>query len=459
MNPILLILLILSIGTTGLLIVRKWPDQAFWIILLLLFDPTGHFTVHLGKDALGGFYYRDFLFPLAFVPLFSSRVYTQEAFRFRPFQVLLGVQLIFLMYQIFVYGYWQSGEGWEYVFRYVLVRERMSVFGFMLIIPVFVMARRNLSFLVDLLVISTVIIYVLYFITILGGPEMLPVWQAERYRGTGILRYAMYSSGLTEMLIPLTFFVWARGIPYRYRIHLFFGSVMVVAAILLSLTKSSYIALAGLMAGSFFLYIRLYGSSLTKMAKVTTAGGLGVLVLVVLAFPEYPGIVWRQVQDLWLFITGDAYTSGMVEGRLVNQWPAHWAMIVERPFFGTGVNFSQFFSMRFHPSDYEVTDLPITGHLAMYGIAGLAVYSLFYIQFWRYVVKGYHRIKRHFHLFNELDVAIFFVVFAWMVKTFLFRPNYLFNELTTGTLLINLYAGLLLAVLFRSTQNRQAHES
>ncbi|MFW5754630.1 MAG: hypothetical protein ACOCV9_07485, partial [Marinilabiliaceae bacterium] len=198
---------------------------------------------------------------------------------------------------------------------------------------------------------------------------------------------------------------------------------------------------------------------LTKMAKVTTAGGLGVLVLVVLAFPEYPGIVWRQVQDLWLFITGDAYTSGMAEGRLVNQWPAHWAMIVDRPFFGTGVNFSQFFSMRFHPSDYEVTDLPITGHLAMYGIAGLAVYSLFYIQLWRHVVKGYHRIKRHFHLFNELDVAVFFVVFAWMVKTFLFRPNYLFNELTTGTLLINLYAGLLLAVLFRSTQNRQAHES
>ncbi|MGM0377069.1 MAG: O-antigen ligase family protein [Bacteroidota bacterium] len=459
MNPILLILLILALGFTGLLIIRKWPDQAFWLILLLLFDPTGHFTVYLDKEALDGFYYRDFLFPLAFVPLFSPGVLGTDAFRFRPFQVLLGVQVLFLFYQVLVYGYWQSGEGWEYVFRYVLVRERMSVFGFMLIIPVFVMARRNLSFFVDLLVLSTVIIYVLYFITILGGPELLPVWQAERYEDSGILRYAMYSTGLTEMLVPLTFFVWARGIPYRYRIFLFWSSVMVVAALLLSLTKSSYIGLAGLIAGSFFLYIRLFRSAFSKVVKITTGGTLAVLLLVFVAFPGYPGVVWRQVHDLWLFLTGDAYTSGLVEGRLVNQWPAHWAMISERPFFGTGVDFSRFFSMRFDPSDYEVTDLPVTGHLAMYGVAGLAVYSLFYIQLWRYVVEGYQLIKNRFTLFNDLDIAIYFVVFAWMVKTFLFRPNYLFNELTTGTLLINLYAGLLLAVLYRCKQNRKTHES
>jgi hypothetical protein len=39
-----------------------------------------------------------------------------------------------------------------------------------------------------------------------------------------------------------------------------------------------------------------------------------------------------------------------------------------------------------------------------------------------------------------------------MVKTFFFKPNYLFNELTTGTLHINLYAGILAALLYRQSK-------
>ncbi|MFO8000841.1 MAG: O-antigen ligase family protein [Marinilabilia sp.] len=459
MNLLLLTLLLITLAIIGFLIIRRWPDVAFWIVVLLLFDPTGHFSVYLGKDSLGGFYYRDFLFPLAFVPLLSPRVPFQQAFGFRPFQVLIGVQLIFLLYHLFVYGYWQTGEGWDYLLRYVMVRERMSVFGFLLIIPVFVMARRNLSFFIDLLVWSTVVVYAVYFMTLLTGIDLVPVWQAERYRGSGILRYAMYSSGLSEMLIPLAFFVFARKVPYRYRHLLLGGLVMVVAAVLISLTKSSYVGLAGLVAASLFLYARFYRASLPGLLKMLTGGVIGILLLMMFVFPEYPLLVWRQVQDLWLFLTGDAYTSGMVEGRLQNQWPAHLSLISERPLFGTGADFSRFFSMRFHPSDYEVTDLPITGHLAMYGVVGLAVYSLFYIQFWRYVLKGYRLIKKRLNHFNELDIAVFFMVFAWMVKTFLFRPNYLFNELTTGTLLINLYAGLLLAVLYRHTQNRETNDT
>ena len=456
MSSFLIILLLLSLAITGLFVIRRWPDQTFWIILLLLFDPTGHFHVYLGKDALGGFYYRDFLFPLAFVPIFFLRMGVKEALRFKPFQVMIGVQVLFLLYQIFVHGYWQSGESWSYVFRYVLVRERMSVFGFLLIMPAFVMARRNLSFFADLLVLTTVVVYTLYFITILGGPDLLPVWQAERYQGSGILRYAMYSTGLTEMLIPLALFVLIRGIPYRYRSLLFMASVMVMLAIFLSLTKSSYIGLAGLVAGSLFLFFRFYPGSFPGLVKVTTGGLLAVLAGVMIAFPDYPELVWRQVQDLWLFLTGDAYTSGVVEGRLVNQWPAHWSLIHENPWLGTGSQFSSHFSLRFQPSDYEVTDLPITGHLAMYGVVGLAIYSLFYIVFWHYLVKGYRWLRRNARQINALDMAFYFVVFAWMIKTFFLDSNYLFNELSTATLLVNVYAGLLLAVLFRSFQKPES---
>ncbi|HKK68563.1 MAG TPA: hypothetical protein VJ946_10135 [Bacteroidales bacterium] len=449
MSTFLLIILFLAIAIAGFLVIQRWPDYAFWVIILLLFDPSGHLSEYFGKESLGGFYYRDFLFALAFLPLFSTQVSKRGLFSYKPFLIVLGVQLLFLLYHIFVFGYLQPGKGWGYVFRYVIVRERMSVLGFLLMIPVFVMACRNLRVFVDVLVWSSLVIYFMYFFTILTNVELMPVWQAERYQGSGIMRYLMYSSGLTDMLIPLAFFVFVRNVIYRYSKVLYVSVTLIVIATLLSLTKSSYINVAGLVVACLFLYYRFYRASVSGLLGMLIGPGLLMLLLMFLAFPDYPQLVWRQIEDLWLFMAGSSYTGGQVEGRLLNQWPAHLALISQRPFFGTGAGFSEFFSLKFRPSDYEVTDLPITGHLAMYGVVGLIIYSLLYFQMWRYIMSGYKMLKDKLSHINELDVAFFFVVFAWMVKTFFFKPNYLFNELTTGTLLINLYAGILLAILFR----------
>jgi hypothetical protein len=261
MSSFLLIGLLLAIAGAGLLLVHRWPDYVFWIVIVLLFDPTGHLAVYFGKEALGGFYFRDFLFVLAFTPFLTSRVDRRGIFSFKPFMVLFGVQILFLLYHVFVFGYWQPEKGWSYVLRYVLVRERMTVFGFLLILPVFMMARRNLAIFVNVLVTTSVIVYLIYFITVTTDVELLPLWQAERYRGTGILRYLMFSSGLSDMLIPLSVFVFARRIDFRYKNLLFIGTVLMLLAVLLSLTKSSYINVAGLFVASLFLYYRFYRSS------------------------------------------------------------------------------------------------------------------------------------------------------------------------------------------------------
>ncbi|MGQ1889282.1 hypothetical protein ACT29H_02450 [Thermophagus sp. OGC60D27] len=453
MSLSLLILLVISLMAIGIFAVLRWPDHAFWLIIVFLFDPSGHLSVLFGKEALGGFYYQDFLYVMAFIPLFSSKVRVKSLLSYRPFLVLLGVQLLFLLYHLFVFGYWQPGKGWNYLIRYVMVRERMSVFGFLLIIPVFVMARRNLSMFVGFLIWTTLIVYTLFFITILTNADLVPVWQAERYRGTGIMRYSLFSAGLTDMLVPLAFYIVAGKVNYRFRTLLVVATGLFALGMMLSLTKSNYINLLGLLVGALFLYYRYYNISLSGITGMLSGFGMILLLLMLMLFPEYPGLVWRQAKDLWLFISGDAYTSGVVEGRILNQWPAHLALIDQHPWLGTGADFSEFFSLRFDPSDYEVTDLPITGHLAMYGFIGLGIYSLFYVQMWRFLIMGYKKFKSKVVHINEVDMAFFFVVFAWMVKTFFFKPNYLFNELTTGTLQINLYAGILAALLYRQSKS------
>jgi uncharacterized membrane protein YdbT with pleckstrin-like domain len=47
MSMFLLTGLLLAIAGAGLLLVNRWPDYFFWIVIVLLFDPTGHLTVYL----------------------------------------------------------------------------------------------------------------------------------------------------------------------------------------------------------------------------------------------------------------------------------------------------------------------------------------------------------------------------------------------------------------------------
>lgn len=155
-----------------------------------------------------------------------------------------------------------------------------------------------------------------------------------------------------------------------------------------------------------------------------------------LTFPRYFDLAYRLSDDFYRFATGRVYTSGKQEGRLNNQIPAHFDIIRQVPYFGTGARMEYYYSMKFEESDYEVADLPLTGHLALFGVAGLLVYMLFYFQFIaiylrvsRFVKKRMSRVYLQRH---RMELAMLFMVFAFLLKTFLFRPNYLLRSWIMG---------------------------
>ena len=162
----------------------------------------------------------------------------------------------------------------------------------------------------------------------------------------------------------------------------------------------------------------------------------------------------RLGQDIYLFLTGNPYTSGIREARLENQVPAHLGIIRQSPFFGAGADVAdKYISLKYDKSDYEISDLPVTGHLAYFGIVGILIYIIFYIQIIKVMRQLYlflkSRMTKEFLAQNRIEIAMVFISFAFFFKTLIFRPNYLFKEITYDRFTINFFAGVMLAAFYR----------
>ncbi|MBI4648425.1 MAG: hypothetical protein HY738_18035 [Bacteroidia bacterium] len=126
-------------------------------------------------------------------------------------------------------------------------------------------------------------------------------------------------------------------------------------------------------------------------------------------------------------------------------------MIKQRPIFGTGhsgVNLSP----KFHISDYDVTDLPLLGHLMQYGFLGIFIYIFYYFKIFKVMKELYFAIKRKEKLeivqkyrfefiFSICSIVFFTAYFIRIYGCFIELSNYWDKIETT------IYVAILLACL------------
>jgi len=434
--------------------VFRRPDFFFWLFLILLLDPTGYFTIYFDKEAWNGMFYQDLLFPLVFLPVLSPKVDKSGLWKDKFFKAVLIAEVVFFFYHIIVYGYIVPGNDINSYIRFFIVRWRMSIFGWIILIPVYIMAKRKMSVFVDILVITTLIVFTVFFIQLLTKLDIFPVMQFERYKGSGIMRYSLFSTALADYTIPLALFVFLLNIPYRYKKALYIAASLVFVSIIIALTKSVYISLFAYIFTVFFLMFKLFHYPMGTLFRRGTLFSLLLVVTLLITFPQYLDYSIRLGKDIYLFLTGNPYTSGIKEARLENQVPAHLGIIRQSPFFGAGADVAdKYISLKYDKSDYEISDLPVTGHLAYFGIVGILVYIFFYAQIIKAMRKIYlflkPRISSEFLTQNRIETAMIFISFAYFFKTFIFRPNYLFKEITYDRFTINFFAGIMLAAFYR----------
>jgi len=454
MSGILLAILVVFLGAFFVWGVFRWPDFFFWLFLILLLDPTGYFTIYFDKEAWGGMYYQDIFFPLLFLPVLSPKVNKSGIWKDKYFKALFIAELVFFFYHIIVYGYIVPENDLHSYVRYFLIRWRMSIFGWLVLVPIYIMAKRKMSVFIDMLVIITVVVFSIFFIQLLAGIDIFPIMQFERYKGSGIMRYSLYSIGLADHTITLALFVFLLNIPYRYKKLLYIAASLVFVSIIIALTKSVYITLFAYIFTVFFLMYKLFNYPVMSLFRRGTLFSAFLIVALLITFPQYLDYSVRLGKDIYLFLTGNPYTSGVREARLENQVPAHLGIIKQSPFFGAGADVAdKYISLKYDKSDYEISDLPVTGHLAYFGIVGILVYLVFYAQIIRVMRRLYlfikPKISKEFLADNRIEIAMMFISFAFFFKTLIFRPNYLFKEISYDRITINFFAGVMLAAFYR----------
>ncbi len=454
MPEFLLVILALLLAAFFVWMVFRWPDFFFWLFLILLLDPTGYFTIYFDKESWGGLYFQDVFFPLLFLPVLSPRVDKSGIWKDKFFKAVFIAELVFFFYHLIIYGYIVPQNDLNSYVRYFLIRWRMSVFGWLVLVPIYIMAKRKMSVFMDMLVIITVVVFSVFFIQLLAGVDIFPVMQFERYKGSGIMRYSLYSTGLADYTIPLALFVFLLNVPYRYQKLLYVAASLVFVSIIIALTKSVYVSLFAYIFTVFFLMYKLFNYPVMSLFRKGTLFSALLVVALLITFPQYFDYSVRLGKDIYLFLTGNPYTSGIREARLENQVPAHLSIIRQSPFFGAGADIADnYISLKYDKSDYEISDLPVTGHLAYFGIVGILVYLIFYAQIIRVMRRLYlfikPKISTEYLAENRIEIAMIFISFAFFFKTLIFRPNYLFKEITYDRFTINFFAGVMLAAFYR----------
>lgn len=426
-----------------------FPRFSFWTIVFFMTNPGGLVGNFFGKASLGGFYYMDILLILSYAFVFIRGYRITEFFSDKLAKKMFFLLALFSVYKLFVWGLIVPGYDIEYWFRYTLIRERDAIFGFLIMIPVYLFAKDDVRSFIATITTLGIVVTILGLASLILGINVIEYKTIERYRGSGIERLLLGGYGMINFLIPSAVVVYLTNLPIRYKRWFILGGVVASVNLLLSLTKNLYIYLMGVVIASIYLIGKTYKKSYTlKFLKITL---LIVLfsVVIEIVFPGYLGFGKRVFGDIFL-LAAEGQTS---DGSTSRMWqiPAFLYEIANNPFFGTGLGYEQL-STKFDINQFDASDFPLLAHIMQYGLVGIGIYLINYKYLYVLIREcakilqsfGQQDLKYKFEIIIVISSISYFV--GYFIKIFM-----IFFELTNGSIRVemSIYTGLLLAVLSR----------
>lgn len=427
-----------------------------WLLLVLMIDPTGHISKYFNKDIMGGVEANDIFYVLIFFTFFIVSNYSiVEFFKNKTASGIFKVLFVFFVYRIIVYGYLVPPvSGLQEYFRYFLVRERGILLAFFIIIPVYLIALKNLKTYFYLIVTLGSLAVILFPVSVLSGVNITPSYTMLRYHEESILRQFIYNYSVPLLLISLSIIVYLSKIRVKYKKLLLGGGIFSIFAILVSLTKGLYLSMFGVIMGSVYLTVKPLKIPIRKGITRSIVLVFATILILSIFMPSYIGFSSRMLSELYSLGTTGRYESGKQEGRMETVVPAQLYMIKQRPLFGTGPygykknNLSD----KFDYSAYDATDVSITGTIMLYGIFGMFIYYIFYYRLYLVCKRIYLLLKRknRIELINKYKYEFIFSISS--ISFFiggLLRVHNITSELVSGSILFYTNVGILLACLER----------
>jgi hypothetical protein len=456
-------ILIAVISIIFLLGSLKYPDYIFWIAVTLFLDPGGYIQTYVPRTLLGGLKITDLTFVLLFIPLISPKIKLKSFFIQRDNQwIVLFLLTYTLVYHIFVYGYIAPGGNINNVLD-LLQYQRLTLWGFLSIIPAYIFFRRNYKLFFKFAITTSLILMLFYIIRLTTGLNIVPIWEFERGRNSGIMRVALLGYGFAQWFLYMLFI----KIIFRLRLPkinwFYFIAITIFIAEILTLTRRVIFSMIFQFFLVYYLHQQMMGKSLLslKLRKVLLFGFGLILVLYMIA-PKYINYTLIGVEDAISIVQKGSNSSGENDGRIEGDIPKHLGRFKESPIIGYGWD-ELWYSNKTLEGGLSANDVPLTAALGMFGVLGLLFFMPFYLRVFKILYKTYKLLK-YFYLSGKAKKnALLFTICLFLTIIFISRytlgfMNY-FNDLTSGVprVLNMLYLGFLLAAadLLRNTNTKK----
>jgi hypothetical protein len=276
----------------------------------------------------------------------------------------------------------------------------------------------------------------LYIITVLFNARLLPLFQQERIPGSGIMRIAVLSYGFAQwfILIAVIMIIAKLNLPFRNAILLL--AILVLGAELLTLTRRIYFY----HVFHFFFVLWVFQKFRKRafinksLIRITLFVLIGFSVLTIVFPINYQNIV-TGLKDTYSLVTRGIDTRGQQDLRISSDIPQHLARFKKSPLIGYGWD-KDWYSNISDEGGLSANDSPLTASLGMFGLLGLAIFSMYYFKLFKILKSTFKLLKDYYSLGfyknNELLFVLCFYFFTSTTSYLIVNFMGLFSDLVVG---------------------------
>lgn len=378
---------------SAIIIIRNKPDLWFWIFLNLYFDPGGYVYVYLGGNLAGPLHITDVFISGMALCLFSINANWRAVFQDQFLKRFLIFLFFYSLYYFIVFGGVMPFYHNDFDYPTFLIKNRIFIYGIFILLAVYAFASRSLYYFYTTTIAVSSIILTLFFITLITGIELIPVWKFARSTEGEMMRISIMGYGLGSYLFPIALITYLISkkinLNLKYKNWLYYTGIVLIVTYLLTLTRRTQIDIIGIS-----LLITLIIAYLFRMGKLSALMKVIIPAMVVtlvmsLMFPKYVGYITEIGEDTFLLITTgrdskgetDQRVSGDKDYKLVSKY------IENNLFFGTGYTYLYWQDGRatsargkeFAAARDAAGEVPIYFMIFGFGLSGAFLILLLYI--------------------------------------------------------------------------------
>jgi len=395
----------------------KLVDYIFWITFIIFTNP-GDILRALGEDSGdGGINVVDFLMVIL-IGCYVMVFYKKDIGYDKAYNKMLKFILIFTAYHFIVFNFLVPvfKETAYSSIPFVLIKSRHEAYSIILFFLTYRFFIRSSKIFFELLIYSSIIIMILFLITVVTGIDILPISKADR-RFIRIDRIFLIEYGLMPLLIPMGAVIIGFSINIKWRKFILVAFGLMFLTWLLSLTRRHifgtfiYLFIA-LLLNNYFLNKRLI-----PFNRVFSVAFYSLIIgfIIYFSFPKYFNAGIKTLEEAVYVLQHGETTVGKKDVRFGLGKEFMQNLIKDNFVWGTGFD-NRWRTAEGDKGGYEPSDYPFLSSIAMKGIIGVLIFLPIYIiiiRALRFDIKFLKKNKINFNTVEFFMLVLFILYFVY----------------------------------------------